>query len=313
MTTRTVAMLLLAGCLRTNSSTNAGSSSPGSNPWSEPDLPQGGDLACTQGVSDSIVDAQVSVMQETADSYHEMVACGGIAYDLSASLYRILVTSMLESNGVSVPGGFVYDGEGHYVTGSGGTTMFASYLYGDDLEVGAEDELVTFDLFDLDNYLSGLSVALDPIHQELLVSYTQAGPLIELLGQGSDPPNPLSLSIADIEEPYLLGRLKLVIEAPTNDVRPGATVTYTLGAGPNRINPLLNETSSLVFALTESSTLAGNGATLTSTAMGIDYDDSPGELTGDIPFEVRGGGLDLDGVMSFQHSTMATLDWWCPE
>ena len=301
--------LLLGGCLQSSSSSGTFSSSPSQPPF-------GGSSSakeCTEGVPSTIVNAQVEVMQQTGDSYHEMVACGGLAYRISSSIYQILATSLLESAGVSVPGGFVYEGEGRYVTGSGGTTMVVSYLYGDDFEVGLEDEPVLYDLFDFDNYLRGVSVSVDPISQELLVSYNATGPLVELLGKGANPPNPLSLTLQDVQAPYRLGRLKMVTEAQVNDVREGATVSYTLSSGPDRINPLLEGNRALVFGLAGSTTIAANGAVLTATSVGIDYQDTPGALDGDIPFEIRGGGLDLDGVLSFQQSTYPEIAWWCPE
>lgn len=303
MTPRTLlalSSLLLAAC-------QPSSSSPSTS--SEPLAGQ----ECTQGVPSTIVDAQVEVMEQTADSYHEMVACGGLAYRLSSSVYEILITSLLEANGVSVPGGFVYEDGGRYATGGGGVDMVVTYLYGDDFEVGLEDEPVLYNLFDFDNYLRGVSVSVDPIGQELLVSYSAKGPLVELLGRGANPPNPLSLTLQDVQAPYRLGRLKMVTEAPVNDVREGATVSYTLRSGPDRINPLLEGKNALTFDLTSSTTIAANGAVLTSTSMGVDYQDSPGALDGDIPFEIRGGGLDLDGVLTFQQSTTAEIDWWCPE
>ncbi len=167
---------------------------------------------CVDSVSDSVLDAQVAVMLETASSYHEMVACGSLAFQLSASVEQILLGTLLESNGVDMPSSYVYDGQGRYVTSSGGTTMYVSYLFGDNFAVGNEDDLIVDNLFDFDNYLQGVSATLDLLAQELLVSYTSVGPLVELLGEGATPPNPLHLTVEDIEAPYQFGRLKMVIE-----------------------------------------------------------------------------------------------------
>jgi hypothetical protein len=300
--------LIAALAVACTPSSSSSTSTPDSDP--SPTVPL--DQSCTDGVSQSLVNEQIAVMEETEASYHEMIACGGLAFQVSSSLYEILITSILNSNGVEVPSGFVYNGDGTYGTASDSSTMTVHYLYGDDLEVGAEDEPILYDLFDFDNYLRGVSAAIDYLAQEAEISYDSAGPLVELLGKGANPPNPMRLSLDEIEEPYRLGRVKMVTEVTTDDPREGATVSYTLTSAPRRINPMLKGDSALTFDLTSSTTIAANGATLTSTEVGIDYDDTPGNLTGDIPFELRGGGLDLDGVLSYQNSTYAEVSWWCP-
>jgi hypothetical protein len=65
--------------------------------------------------------------------------------------------------------------------------------------------------------------------------------------------------------------------------------------------------------LTESTTTDASGRLLATTAMGIDFTDSPGALTGDVPFEIRGTEIDLDGVLSFAETAWPVVDWWCPE
>ena len=68
------------------------------------------------------------------------------------------MTSLLEAQGLEVPTGFSYVGDGVYVSGSATTDMRLEYRYGDDLEAGGvEDEKIPYNLYDFDNYLQGTS------------------------------------------------------------------------------------------------------------------------------------------------------------
>lgn len=254
-------------------------------------------------------DARV-VIDATEDSYHEMVVCGGLAADLAEDLDRVLVTSFLDAQGIRVPAGFRYDGEGGYASGSATSTMTVRYTYGRDYEAHDEGELVVENLYALDSYLRGVRVELDLRTGEVLVHWSAEGPLVELLGRGAHPANPFRLTPAQLEEPTELRDLRLWAEAEVVDPRPEGTVTYTLESREMPVRALLDHRP-LVFDLTASSTVGADGSTLTASSPGVDYNDGPGTLTGDVAFALRGGAVDVDGVWTWADASAPVVQLTC--
>jgi hypothetical protein len=254
-------------------------------------------------------DARI-VIEATEDSYHEMVVCGGLAQRLNRSMYQVFVTSFLDAQGIQVPGGYRYDGSGHYTTGNETTTMSVAYQYGQDYTVGARGTLVEANLFELDSYLRGVTLDIDLRSRDILVYWRSTGPLVELLGRGDDPPNPLRFSVESLQEPNHLGRLLMVADVEVVDPRAEATVTYTLTTAPTRVDAVL-DSGEMTFDLLSSDTVAGDGSLLTAASDGVAYNDGPGTLTGDVTFTLRGGALDVDGTYVYEDSADAELLYEC--
>lgn len=301
--------LLLAGCLPTSgpSSGSCDECDPGQT---EP-LPDQDD-SCLDDAPASAVQTDLQTIDETGQSYHEMVACGGLSFQINRNLTEVLVSSLLESQGIEVPGGFEWDGEGRYVSSSGGTDMSVSYFYGDDFEVGLEDELVVHDLFDFGNYLRGVTVEADldgGLDGAIDVHWASTGPLVELLGRGPTPPNPIHFELDALELPYRIGRLKTRTEIAVQTSSGTSTVVYTLASETRRIRPLLDD-SELEFETLSSQTINAHGGVLSSTTWGVGYNDVAGALDGAIDFELD-GAVALAGRYSFAQSTTPEVSWTC--
>lgn len=298
-----VFVLALSACAPTSGSSTSGVTVGSANPMHQ-------DRSCLeQAPAEDAQDAETAV-EETGGSYHEMVACGGLAFQLSRDVTQILVTSLLDAQGLEVTTGFVYDGEGRYVSANGSTDMVVTYLYGDDLQAGAEDEVVAHNLFDFDNYLRGIVPIPNLVTGQLEVHWDSKGPLVELLGQGANPPNPMVFSIDALPQPHELGRLKMVSTVEVVDARPTATVTYTLVSQPKRLNPLLDQ-GDMEMDLLGTQTITEKGAILTTTSWGVGYNDTAGALDGDIDFELESGTIGLEGTYSFANTSYPEIGWTC--
>jgi hypothetical protein len=265
---------------------------------------------CSAGVSQSELDATLIVVTNTADSYHEMVACGGLAMDLTVSLVQVVASAVADAADVEIPGAYEYAGDGRYVTASSGTTMTVEYLLGGDYQLGNEDDVVPYDLFEWSNYLAGASVSVDELHQELEISYDAAGPLVELLGFGANPPNPLVVDLANV---YTIGapieRLKMRASVDVVDGQGANTVTYALQSDPRRLSPLLAD-GAIDYDLIAAET-RGTADHLTTTSWGVGYNDVAGALNGEIEFQVRGGAVPVDGTFTYAGSTYPTITLAC--
>ncbi len=250
------------------------------------------------------------VITETEDSYHEMVVCGGLAAQLSRDLEQVLVTSFLDAQGVSVPTGFRYDGEGGYTSGGATSDMTVRYLFDRDYEAGAAGEVIVPNLFETDSYLRGVRLELQLPSGDVLVHWNTKGPLVELLGRGANPPNPLRFTVDQLESGTRLDDLSLAAEVEVVDARAQATVTYALGTRTMPVRALVDG-DPLVFDLLSSRTLASDGSTLTATSPGVDYNDGPGTLTGEVSFQLRGGAAEADGAFVYADSSSAEVALSC--
>ena len=269
-----------------------------------------GDQSCLKQASTADQVDALEAIALTGSSYREMIVCGGLSVQLSRDVQSIVITNLLDVNGIEMTTGFVYDGDGQYVSASGTTDMVVTYLYGDDLQAGAEDEVVRHNLFDFANYLRGASPGFDLQTGDLLVHWDSTGPLVELLGRGANPPNPMRFGIDSLDAPHKLGRLKMVSSIAVVDSEETATVTYTLTSEPKRINPLLDQ-GTLEFDSLTTETVTARGAILNTTSWGVEYQDDAGDLEGDVDFELKSGTLTLEGMYTFDGKTDPESEWSC--
>jgi hypothetical protein len=314
MKTGWIAALMCAlgspGCLWTSS----GSSSSGDDDGSEDD----GDVeefaalaSCRGNASDEEVAETIAITTAYSESLHEMVVCGGLAVSLCAAIVEGIIEAMQEREDDATPDAWSFD-EGVYRTAGNGVQMEALFFYADDFEVGAAGEQVPYNLFLVDTYLVGAVLVLDVSSGETEIRYDEPGPLVELLGFGANPPNPLPVTFDDIDDIQdRLAALEFESIIVFDDEREQGTIRYHL-ATPRQSAGALLDGSALRFVLEEAD---GERAVLDQTlAVGdwnVTYTDGRA-LDGEVHFHVDGRHFPFAGVMSWSGTQYPDRSLSCP-
>lgn len=280
-------------------------------------LPMGQALeGCRGGASDEMVADQTAIVGDFRDSMHELVICGGLTVRISAAVIEALVTLIVEQVASAMPEEFTYMGVGVYRTGNvdTGTDMQLTFAYGDDYVVGKKGESIEHDLFVLESYLVGATAELDVQAQVVRISYDSPGPLVELMGLGAQPANPIEVGLADTAK--LTGELrKLLIAGPVvvDDARTVATVAYDVNIGPSPVASLVGVGGSLAYALVDAGAERATPAqTLDVTEFAMSFTDQGQQLDGYVRFTARGGLFDFDGAIDYAAGGDGVVGLVCP-
>lgn len=267
---------------------------------------------CRGEATDPEVDANVVITQEYGQSLHEMVACGGLAVVLCQGVISGIINAIINSSDDATPNGWGFDGDGIYRTGSDGVDMTTSFFLAEDFEgLGASGDLVTDNVFLVASYFVNPVVSVDFTTGATELQYDSTGPLVELLGYGATPPNPLPLGLNDISTiEERLGGLEFESTVVVDDVRPNAIIQYHTVSPRQPATGLVG--GSMRFDLVEAS---GVRADLTQDLIVDEWDiefSDGGGLTGDSVFRVEGGHFDYAGVASFDDTTFPDTTLSCP-
>lgn len=266
--------------------------------------------ACSTGdvrVTLEIVDAY-------ADSLHEMVACGGLAVSLCNGVVSGIVNAMLDGSTDATPSGWSFEADGTYRTEGDGVVMTTQFFLDEDFEFAASGALVTDNVFLVDNYLVDAAVNIDLSTGRTTLSYSETGPLVELLGYGAEPPNPIALTLADIETlDDKLGALQFEADVVVDDVRDEGTVHYHVVTPRLAASALLTGAGMRYELEKADGTRDSENQALTVDEWTIEFvDEGGGALNGSSSYTVAGGDFDFTGVARFDNSSVAENTVSCP-
>ena len=271
---------------------------------------------CAGDHSQADIDQTLAVVDDLQNSYHEMVACGSLLYTLLRGLIDIF-ESAITGIETGTPAGFEHGDDGAYTASSsdyGDVTMVVEFYFGNDYEAGAASDRVEPDLFDLESYLTDIQLELDLTNEELILGYGEVGPLVELLGFGSEPENPLVLTIDDAAD---LGRGLRQLELSTlinvEDPRASSVVTYGVYSPIAQVSAVLADARldlDHLDAAADSNTLDQHVA---SASWDVVYLESPSNaLDGAILMNAEGGAFDYDATFTFASSPWPDISLACP-
>jgi hypothetical protein len=280
--------------------------------------------ACAADLDQADLDDLLAPISAAADGLGDLPMGGRLAMELSDGLVDVVPYLMADLGEVLIPIWFGYGGEGRYVSASSVTWSWGDqswtasgsetveYLLGGDYEqLGPEDTVVPADLFDRDSYLVNPSFGLDPRSGDVLLSYDEAGPLVELLGFGADPPNPIAVPPSEVDEvgaaiPRLKMRSTLVLDYPDHLAHAHLEVV----SDPRRISPLLADQGFDLDRIDGAATSDG-GRRWTATDLALAYDDhQDGHLTGTVGFRVD-GEPSLEGTFAYDGSPWPQITLAC--
>lgn len=268
---------------------------------------------CSGDASGVEVDDNVRITVEYAASLHEMVACGGLNVSLCNGVIDGILDAIINQRPDATPSGWTYQGSGTYVTMSEGATMETRFYVASDYSFAAAGSLVTDDVFLIDNYLVDAVVAVDFSTGNTEIQYTSAGPLVELLGQGPNPPNPLQITLGGLSGFQAEFRaLEFESDVVLDDVRDDATVHYHVVTPRLGVQALVTG-EGMGYELIEASASRDE----LDQQLVIDewtivfYDEAGGQLDGSSQYHVTGGLFTFSGEATFEQSSMAETTLSC--
>ena len=277
------------------------------------DLPEELEPLRSCGDDADTIEATTEISAAYSESLHEMVACGGLAVVLCNGVVSGIINAILESRTDATPDSWAYEAGGTYRTEGEGVVMTTQFFLAEDFEFGQSGDLVTDNVFDTENYLVGAVVNVDLTTGRTTLGYDSTGPLVELLGHGAQPPNPIELSLNDLETlDDKLGALEFEADVDVDDVRDSGTIRYHVVTPRLAASALLGG-SAMSYDLVEADgERSETGQTLVVDEWTIEFvDGSPGALDGSSRYHVTGGAFEYDAVATFDDSTMAETTFTC--
>lgn len=266
---------------------------------------------CRGDASDADVYDNVAIKDDYNASLHELVACGGLNARLCSSLIIGIVDAIVNNEDSALPPGWGYAGDGVYHTEGTGVTMDTQFYLAEDFEFGKAGDLITVNLFLASSYLKGYNAYLD--FEGVVIEYDEPGPLVELMGYGTNPPNPLVLDLDDLNSlNSRLKKLNFTTEIVMDDQRDLAVVQYHIDSPLTPANGLIDGTHNLAYDLQSADAYRSDlDQELIVEEWNIEYGDTFGALDGTIDFRVEGGHFDWAGRFTYEESGYPDEDIYC--
>jgi hypothetical protein len=251
---------------------------------------------CWDGASEQEVQDNILITQEYAGSLATSLQLSWLP-TLFAIDFLLLCGETLAGGVSGSPPDWSFDA-GVYRYGGQAAAVELQVLLGEDSPVGPPGTPVAENIFLLDSYLEGATVVPNQ-DGSVTIDFMQPGPLVELLGLGVDPPNPLTLTTAEreiivenlstlaIEPDYVSYGVTPLLAWDLHWVSPPETIA-SIAAGNFPIDIQLVEVSATRDDL---------GQTLTTNVWNVDQ--RFGDVGGYTTFTVSGGHFPYRGRIDF--------------
>ena len=311
-----------AGSGRNGSGGSSGSSGRGSprpldgGAHTAPPVPNDaavGELAeCSADSTSAEINASVEIATEYAESLHEMIGCGGLGLALCSAVIDGVIDAIIEQSDDATPDGWEFAGDGVYRTSNGGTVMDMTFYVTEDFSFAKAGEPVTHDLFLVDSYLVGGRLKIDFPSGDSEISFDAPGPLVELLGFGANPENPLPVDLNDLVSiKRKLRLLELEGKVVVQDNRAHSIIGYTLNVPRMTASKFVAGSVSMQYDLQNvAGTRADLGQTIITSLFDVAYANH-GTLTGTVEFHVAGGPLEYDAHLVWNDSSYPERSLCC--
>lgn len=279
---------------------------------------------CADGMSDAEIDDTLQITHDFNDSAHEMIVCGGLVFAIVGALIEGLIDLAEDPTRSTLPEQYSFDGEGTYsvnVDGYNDLDMDVRFYLTRDYEFGAAGDLVTENLFDMNSYLlnARTTVETELTTQGILVTITiehdGPGPLVELLGMGTNPQSPMTVSQSDINAAAdTMGSLEVQADIRLTDHPSVASITYETSSPRMLANSIFTGAPMQLDMIDSSGGREDLRQTLEVHTWTVDYvDGEVGALDGEIGFIVRGDGFDFDATLDYPSANAPDITVKCAE
>jgi len=270
------------------------------------------------GCATGDLNANLAIVADLRDSYHEMIVCGGLQLDFSDALVNVIAHAALGRGG---PTQLAYRGNGLFETGN---KMMAIQL------ARADGRALDFDPLDPQSYLAGITVrasadraigaamrggnvwqVLGHEAGALDIQFTAAGPGFDVLG----------LTLAEARAGHLdLGKIARAIEShftignrvDVQNEHGGTTIHYVLEGAPV---PLTDVQDGKKVPMQLTSIVAerpDTGQHIRVTEWTMQFKGDGGRvLDGTIGMDVDGGAFPYSVRFTYAHDPMPSVELRC--
>jgi hypothetical protein len=200
-----------------------------------------------------------------------------------------------------------------YRTGSGGTVMDATFYLAEDFSFAQTGDPVMYDVFLVDSYLVNARLRVDFATGKARIQYDAPGPLVELLGFGAQPPNPLPVDLGDLASiKRKLRQLEFEGKVVVQDEREHSTIGYTLNVPRTSADAFVIGSTPMRYELENvDGTRADLGQTIVTSMFDVAYANH-GTLMGTVEFHVEGGPLEYDATLVWADTPYPERTMTCP-
>jgi hypothetical protein len=259
--------------------------------------------ACSHGD----LKANLQIVADLRDSYHEMIVCGGLALDLTSALTNVIVNVALGRGG---PPQLAYRGNGTFVAGNGMMVTRVGL-------VGAGD--VPFDPLDPQSYLVGVTVdasgavgaalqggsplqVLGRAASSLTITFQGQGPgfavlrdvLAQTSGRLSIDPDRIAKAIA--------AHLTIANRIDVHNDQGGTTIHYLLDGAPAPLADVLAGKKVPMQLTSIEASRGATGQTIRITEWTMQYRGDGGRvLDGTIAMDIDGGAFPYAVKLVYPH------------
>lgn len=279
---------------------------------------------CADGMTPGEIEDTVAITFDFEVSAHEMIACGGLVFGIVGALVEGLVDLAQDPDATTLPDGFSFDDQGTYFVEPNtfdDLRMEVRFYLGRDYSFGSTGDLVTENLFVMSTYLVDpwAEVVVDTSSGfpeiEVRLHHGGPGPLVELLGLGAEPPNPIIVTDSALAQ----------AQAHLSDMEVESIIFFTDRPGVSTIeydveSPRMLASSFLTGAPMALSMVGADGwrldleQDLDVETWTVEYADSGvGALDGDIDFIVRGGPFDYVSRFRYDGSGWPRIELACAD
>jgi hypothetical protein len=267
------------------------------------------------------VGANMQIVQDLRDSYHEMIVCGGLSMQFNNSITSVIANALLQK-AMGTP--LQYQGNGVYATPN--NVMW--------IRVTAGEAPVGFNVLDPQSYLAGLTVTVNAQgmvggamsggggwgsmlgraagQADVQVTFQGEGPGFQYLGITMQEARSgrLDKYLSKIEKS--LGQLiKVENRVTVNDQHGGTTIQYVLQSPPTPVGDM-NKKKAGPMQLVSITATNALGQKVAITKWTMDYKGDGGRvLDGTIGMNIEGGAFPYHVEMTYPHRAEPDITLSC--
>jgi hypothetical protein len=263
--------------------------------------------------------ANLEIISDLRDSYHEMIVCGGLQLDFEASLVNVIANAALGGKASAMQ----YRGDGVFATPNGMMLLKTTLADGRPLSANPLDPqsyLVGIRIgmqasSGIDAALSGGSPwkVVSKAAASLDIQFTARGPLFDILDLGSNAAmstrlllEPKKLAKAIAKNIYITNRISV-----DND-QGGTTIHYILEGSPQPLADNLDHKQVPMKLVSIVAEHKATGQTIRTTEWTMAFKGDGGKvLDGTIGVEVDGGAFPYAARFTYPHRMEPDIDLTC--
>jgi len=262
--------------------------------------------------------ANVEIIADLRDSYHEMIVCGGLALSFDQAITNVIVNAAIGRGG---PSAMVYQGKGTYATANGMMMITTS------LDGGA-----VFDVLDPQSYLVGLTVTananaaigvaarggspwdvLKKTAGTMELRFQGAGPGFGALGLG---PEVLANGRLEIDPKKIAdaiaSHIHIANRISVDNEHGGTVVHYILEGEPQPLSDVLGKKAVPMKLASIVATHAATGQSIRITEWTMAFKGDGGKvLDGSIRLDVDGGAFPYAAAFTYPHRAEPDIQLSC--